>query len=860
MPRAKKKVEPEEGEGGEEAQEEPESPPFDELDEAEAFEEVDLTTLSGVGPTIAKRLTEAGFTTLESIALTSPAELSAAAGIPMSTASKIIASARKILKVDVMTAFDYYQKRKSVQRITTGTKALDDLLGGGVETQAITEIYGPYGSGKCVSGDTPVPFVNEGNFHFERISDAYEFYRQRFGEVRMDEGFAVPLSGVKVLAVGEDGSTRTVEASYLYRERVHSILEVRTRKGRVLRLTASHRLLSVSRTDGRLDWRPAGDLAPGDLIAAPRALRFPSRDDNTLTKEDAYFLGLFVAEGTPNPLSLSTADEEIRDWVVRYVSERHGYLPSVRVDTRGGRRVYEILFKTPTKEFLGRLAESKAGEKFVPESVFSAPPEVAIEFLRGYIRGDGYLGSTVELTTKSRLLAQQLAYLMKSFGFDVSIREKDVGGRTYYRLYVVGARKGEFLRMMGKEGGTAPTSPYGYPEPIVTALREFYKRAWGGEKGSAGKSVGKRSTRRGYPYRVLVGDSRGKSVGDDTLLKIRSLFQEMRESLIKARDLSLRLEHLSMGELRKLVRAVPFSILGAFERAGVPATRARNYLHRGVPQDLLELNEVKAEILSEIDRRLSVLDEAISFIDEVRKYEWDVVVSTKEVHYDDYVYDFVVPEGHTFIGGWMPTLLHNTQLCHQLAVTVQLPPERGGLGRRCLYIDTEGTFRPERIVQIAERFELDPETTLKNILVARAFTADHQMVVTEKAEPYLKKYNIGLIIVDSLISHFRGEFVGRENLAARQQKLNKYLHKLLRYALGYNLAVLVTNQVIAQPDAFFGDPNRPAGGHVLGHGVTARLYIKRAKGNRRLVKLVKSPYLPEDSAEVAITGGGVEDV
>jgi len=201
-----------------------------------------------------------------------------------------------------------------------------------------------------------------------------------------------------------------------------------------------------------------------------------------------------------------------------------------------------------------------------------------------------------------------------------------------------------------------------------------------------------------------------------------------------------------------------------------------------------------------------------------------------------------------------------TQLCHQLAVTVQLPVERGGLGRRCLYIDTEGTFRPERIVQIAERFELDPEETLKNILVARAFTSDHQMVVTEKAEPYLKKYNVGLIIVDSLISHFRGEFTGRENLAERQQKLNKYLHRLLRYALGYNLAVLVTNQVIADPSAFFGDPNRPAGGHVLGHGVTARLYIKRGKGNRRIVKLVKSPYLPEDAVEVAITGGGIEDV
>ncbi|MDK2372540.1 MAG: DNA repair and recombination protein RadA [Candidatus Korarchaeota archaeon] len=201
-----------------------------------------------------------------------------------------------------------------------------------------------------------------------------------------------------------------------------------------------------------------------------------------------------------------------------------------------------------------------------------------------------------------------------------------------------------------------------------------------------------------------------------------------------------------------------------------------------------------------------------------------------------------------------------TQFAHQMAVTVQLPEDKGGLGRAALFIDTEGTFRPERIIQIAERFGLDPEKALKNILYARAFTSDHQMIVTERAEPYIKERNIGLIIVDSLISHFRGEYVGRETLAERQQKLNKYLHKLLKLALGYNLAVIVTNQVVADPGAFFGDPNRPAGGHVLGHGVTARLYIKRGKKDRRVVKLVKSPYLPEGTVEVVITEGGIEDV
>ncbi|HDD69097.1 MAG TPA: DNA repair and recombination protein RadA [Candidatus Korarchaeota archaeon] len=201
-----------------------------------------------------------------------------------------------------------------------------------------------------------------------------------------------------------------------------------------------------------------------------------------------------------------------------------------------------------------------------------------------------------------------------------------------------------------------------------------------------------------------------------------------------------------------------------------------------------------------------------------------------------------------------------TQLAHQLAVTVQLPVERGGIERGCLFIDTEGTFRPERIMQIAEAFELDPSEVLKHILYARAYTSDHQILVTAKAEKMLKKENIGLIVVDSLISHFRGEYTGRETLAERQQKLNKYIHMLLKYATGYNLAVLVTNQVMADPSTFFGDPTRPAGGHVIGHGVTTRLYIRRGKEGRRVIKLTKSPYLPEGAVEVLITDKGIVDV
>ena len=201
-----------------------------------------------------------------------------------------------------------------------------------------------------------------------------------------------------------------------------------------------------------------------------------------------------------------------------------------------------------------------------------------------------------------------------------------------------------------------------------------------------------------------------------------------------------------------------------------------------------------------------------------------------------------------------------TQIGFQLAVNVQLPKDQGGLGGNVLFIDTENTFRPERIVQIAKGLKLDPEKTLKNIHVARAFNSEHQMLLIEKAPEMIEKNNIKLIIIDSLTSHFRADFVGRGELAGRQQKLNKHLHQLQRFADAYNLAVYITNQVMARPDILFGDPTSPIGGHVLAHQATYRCYLRRGRENTRICKLVDSPGLPEGEAVFKITENGVKDV
>jgi len=167
-----------------------------------------------------------------------------------------------------------------------------------------------------------------------------------------------------------------------------------------------------------------------------------------------------------------------------------------------------------------------------------------------------------------------------------------------------------------------------------------------------------------------------------------------------------------------------------------------------------------------------------------------------------------------------------TQLCHQLAINVQLPPEKGGLSKKAVYMDTEGTFRWERIESMARAQGLDPDQAMENIYYNRVVNSDHQMAVVEELKDLIPKEGIGLVIVDSITGHFRAEYPGRENLALRQQKLNRHLHQLMSLAELYDVAVVVTNQVMARPDVFYGDPTVAIGGHVLYHAPGIRVTVK----------------------------------
>ncbi|MGD0728526.1 MAG: DNA repair and recombination protein RadA [Candidatus Micrarchaeaceae archaeon] len=200
-----------------------------------------------------------------------------------------------------------------------------------------------------------------------------------------------------------------------------------------------------------------------------------------------------------------------------------------------------------------------------------------------------------------------------------------------------------------------------------------------------------------------------------------------------------------------------------------------------------------------------------------------------------------------------------SQIGFQVSVDVQLPKEKGGLDGNVLFLDCEGTFRPERIESIAKAKGLDPEKTLENIFVIRVTTTEQQVLTLERADKLIQEKNIKLIVVDSLTALFRSEFIGRGALGERQQKLNQHIHRLQILADKYNLAVYITNQVMDNPGILFGDPTTPIGGNVLAHAATTRLYLKKSKEDKRIARLVDSPNMPEGEVVIKITPNGIKD-
>ncbi|ANB11873.1 recombinase RAD51 [Sugiyamaella lignohabitans] len=204
-----------------------------------------------------------------------------------------------------------------------------------------------------------------------------------------------------------------------------------------------------------------------------------------------------------------------------------------------------------------------------------------------------------------------------------------------------------------------------------------------------------------------------------------------------------------------------------------------------------------------------------------------------------------------------------SQLCHTLAVTCQLPIDMGGGEGKCLYIDTEGTFRPQRLLSIGERFGLSGTDALDNVAYARAYNADHQFELLNQAAAMMVQTRFAVLIVDSIMALYRTDYSGRGELSARQTHVAKFMRTLQRLADEFGIAVVITNQVVAQVDGMSNpynpDPKKPIGGNIIAHASTTRLSFKKAKGENRRCTIYDSPCLPESTVEFAICEDGIRD-
>jgi DNA repair protein RadA len=200
-----------------------------------------------------------------------------------------------------------------------------------------------------------------------------------------------------------------------------------------------------------------------------------------------------------------------------------------------------------------------------------------------------------------------------------------------------------------------------------------------------------------------------------------------------------------------------------------------------------------------------------------------------------------------------------SQICHTLCITAGQPIESGGLNSSVIYIDTEGTFRPERLEEISRARGVDPVHALKNVAVCKVYNSAHLELIIKNLGKYVDDYKSKLVIIDSIISLHRAEFSGRGTLADRQQRLNGIMHKLLRISEIYNVAVIVTNQVQSAPDTFFGDPTKPTGGNVIGHASTYRVYLKKS-GENRIARMIDSPYHPYGDVRFTVNERGADDL
>jgi len=723
-----------------------------------------VSELPGVGEATAEKLKEAGFSDLMSIAVSSPSVLAEVAGVGEAVARKMINAARNSLDMGFESGEELLERRAKVVKITTGSKAFDSILGGGVETGGITECYGEFG---CITPDTRIT-----------LSDGKTI---PIGDIAGDKKAGVYPINLGVITKKGNELIKT-HAKNLFIYDCSHVFKVITQDGREICITANHPLMT------QRGWINASELTTEDILFIEKDNLFPetyvklskvNANNNTrvkinlpteLTPRLARCLGYILGEGWKETQENNTNSGNI--YRVSYASKTKDLLEdwkSIVKEVFGINSNFRRIDKTSTetwaidsvmigedlRQFEGLY--NLANGKFIPQQIFESPREVVTEFLSSLYDSEGCC--SLDMTMRSRIHTR------------------------------VGAN-GQMLN-------------YEYELP-------------------------------NYARAITLKSSSFRLVQDVQLLLTKLGIESWITSYIYKKT--------SKRTGKNFVE----------HKLSITKEEAIKEFYETVGYKTLRLKEKMLKTIKSYKRHMN------GIIDYNRVKEIQLI----ENPYGK-VYDIEVPETHNFIANGI--LSHNSgksSLAHELAVTVQLPKEKGGAEGSCVWIDTESTFRPERIKQIAEGSGLNPQEVLKNIKVARAFNSDHQMLMVEKVDELIKneKFPVKLVIVDSLMSHFRADFTGRGTLAERQQKVNKHMHALLRLADTHNLIVYVTNQVMAKPDMFFGDPTTAIGGHIVGHNSTVRVYLRKGKKGTRVAKVIDAPHLPESECVFQVTESGLRDV
>ncbi len=754
-----------------------------------AEEIVNIQDLNGVGPVTANKLREAGYDSIASLAIAPTRELIEKAGLESSVALKISRAARETIQTDFITAKQLYERRQNLQRLSFASSNLDKLLGGGLETQAITEFVGEFGAGKCIAKDSII-FTSTGPTIASELSLADS-----------------PL---------EVDSQKHVTSGRALRKFVQDVqqpLEIKASGGFKVTCSPQHRFFTLSE-EAKLEEVQAGEIKEKrwlavirklPLVEEPYELPIPSTEDGRqyvfpkkISAELAKLIGYLASEGYIQwrerscTITFSNTDLDLQEEYAKCFEKIFGIAshspPSHPTD--------QIVCSVQIGDWLLKLmptlkgtGEGKTGRKLLPAQALRLGAEGTAALLRAYFDGDGWAQEDlplIEIYSVHQPLLEQLRFLLLKLGIYSRIRHSKA-------LAISGEYAVKFANEIGSDRNVN--------------INKFHQ--WCIELRNVTSDIIPVPTKTFNRLASLLGFNSDNPVWRRWV-----------------RNYRVNQAYPTRWTLRELLQNL---------RAFTSHTQKAGFTFEKEVDEILD----RLEALVESD------------------LAWERVLKIDNKNNPMEMVDYEVNPHHNYVVNGFVT--HNSQICMKLSVMTQLPVKDRGLEGKVLFIDTEGTFAAQRVYQMAQAMQLDPEKLLDGIIYSRVYNSDHQILTVDHAFKICQEEKVKLLVVDSILSHFRGEYIGRESLSERQQRLNSHLHKLLRIAQALNLAVVITNQVQANPQAFFGDPTRPAGGNILAHASTHRVMLKKASKGLRVAKIIDSPYLPESEAYFQITEKGVED-